>query len=453
MIFGIDRRDSDRAIFDAAASTWLGYAELARLMSDASVRLRSPEKRLLFVFCRNNMRSVLDYLGGVESGNAVALLDDSLAEESKKELIALYRPELISTDREVPAPGYRRLEESLWQRESPEPSAIHPSLSLMLSTSGSTGSPRFVRLTTRNVEANADSIAQALGISSADRAITTLPIHYSYGLSVLNSHLLAGASVVLTANGLMEPAFWNVFREQNCTSFAGVPYLYQMLNRLNPDKLNIPSLNTMTQAGGSLDKTLIAKFSSWIAERGGRFFVMYGQTEATARISILPSGELPARLGSVGLPIQGGSAVIDDGELVYTGPNVMLGYAASHEDLALGDVNHGVLRTGDLATIDKDGFLFIAGRAKRDAKLFGLRINLDEIESLLKPHGPVGVVSRGDSLRIYCEWGDAEAFAELKRELAARLKINHAAFVFERLDKLPVSPSGKIDYQALSNLP
>src|SRR5207244_3442012 len=150
----------------------------------------------------------------------------------------------------IPCTGYEVVRETLWRSRSPVEQTIHPDLALLLSTSGSTGSPKFVRLTRSNVEANAASICAALKIRPVDRAITSLPIHYSYGLSVLNTHLHSGAGVVLTDEGLISPAFWETFRVQECTSFAGVPYSYQILNRLDPDRLNVPSLDTMTQAGG-----------------------------------------------------------------------------------------------------------------------------------------------------------------------------------------------------------
>ena len=131
----------------------------------------------------------------------------------------------------------------------------------------------------------------------------------------------------------------------------------------------------------------------------------------------------------------------------------MMGYAASREDLALGDELGGVLRTGDLAALDEDGYIFITGRAKRDAKVFGLRINLDEVENLLRVHGPVAVIGKGEALRIYCEHGDDTIFAEHRRDLSERLRIHHSAFVFRRLESLPLTPNGKIDYQKLTGLP
>jgi acyl-CoA synthetase (AMP-forming)/AMP-acid ligase II len=287
-------------------------------------------------------------------------------------------------------------------------------------------------------------------------------MHYSYGLSVLNTHLLAGGSIVLTDEGMLTGGFWDKFRALKCTSLAGVPYSYQILNRLDPDRLNIPSLHTMTQAGGKLHNDLIAKFSAWMARRGGRFFVMYGQTEAAPRIATLPSEALPAKLGSVGAPIPGGCVAIEidgeltrephrRGELVYRGPNVMMGYATCRADLALGDLLAGELHTGDIAYLDEQGYIYMAGRSKRDAKLFGLRINLDEVENMLRVHGPTAVVGKDEKLCVYCEYGDEESFAQYRHELAARLKVHYTAFAFERVAKLPVTTSGKIDYLNLAS--
>jgi len=457
MIFSLDRHASAKALYDSALRRWLSYSELRELVCEWRDAVESPSKTVAFNFCRNDVRSIAMYLGCLDSGVAIALLDDGLAAEAKAGLIDLYQPDFVSSGEEVPASGYEYVTESLWRRIKPAEPAPHPDLALLLSTSGSTGSPRFVRLTRRNVESNADSISQVLNIGTADCAITSLPIHYSYGLSVLNTHLLRGASLALTGQGLMEPGFWETFRAAECTSFAGVPYLYQILKRLNPDRLNVPSLNTMTQAGGRMDAELIGKFSAWIAGRGGRFFVMYGQTEATARISILPAEDLPAKIGSVGKPIPGGHVEIGEGdaggELVYHGPNVMMGYAANRDDLARGDELHGRLITGDHARLDEDGYLYITGRAKRDAKVFGLRINLDEVENMLRIHGPVAVISRGEQLCVYLEQGDDETFAKHRSDLAERLRIHHSAFTFLRIEKLPVTSSGKIDYPKLTGLP
>jgi acyl-coenzyme A synthetase/AMP-(fatty) acid ligase len=220
-------------------------------------------------------------------------------------------------------------------------------------------------------------------------------------------------------------------------------------------------LRIMTQAGGRLDNGNIAHFHECMTERQGSYFVMYGQTEATARISILPSTDLPRKLGSVGRAIPGGVIRICDengdpvagseieGELVYTGPNVMLGYATQRDDLGRGDDLGGCLFTGDRARLDAEGYVFVLGRSKRDAKLFGLRVNLDELEEFVKRHGPAAAVASSDRVFIFCEFGTEAAHSEIRDALAERLRIHRSAFVFHRVDKLPTKDTGKINYEVL----
>jgi acyl-CoA synthetase (AMP-forming)/AMP-acid ligase II len=464
MIFAIDQHAGEKAVYSETTARWWSYPEISEAVAREREALDSIPKALLFNFCRNDENSLFPYLAALDAGHAVAMLDDVLSADFKAKLIELYQPDFIVSRTSIPIAGYEPVRGVLWRRSRPSEVPLHPDLSLLLSTSGSTGSPKFVRLTRRNVESNAASICEVLGIGPADRAIASLPMHYSYGLSVLNTHLLAGAGVVLTDEGLLTAGFWTAFRTLECTSLAGVPYSYQILNRLNPDRLNVPSLQTMTQAGGKLNNELIARFSEWMARRGGRFFVMYGQTEAAPRISTLPHDALPAKLGPVGPPIPGGRVEIEidsglttepkrTGELVYSGPNVMMGYATSRADLALGDILGGRLHTGDMAYLDEQGYIYMTGRAKRDAKLFGLRINLDEVENMLRVYGPTAVVSADDKLCIYCEYGDEAAFAQYRQELADRLKVNYNAFAFERVAKLPTTSSGKIDYRGLGARP
>lgn len=440
---------SHLALYDRGE--WWTYGRLSEEVSRWTDLLQSPTKCLLFCFAQNDVPTVCCYLGAIEAGHAVALLDAKLAAEFRERLVALYEPEFIFGS-SAPPNYIPQSEPQLWRRAELSQGAIHPSLTLLLSTSGSTGSPKFVRLTAENVSSNADSIREALAIREDDRAIASLPINYSYGLSVLNSHLAQGAAVVLTNEALTSRTFWDLVREQKCTSMAGVPYSYQILRRLDLDSLNVPTLQTLTQAGGKLANDLIAHFHEIMVRRNGRFFTMYGQTEATARISILPADKLPEKLGSTGPAIPRGQLSIEDGEVIYRGPNVMMGYANSRSDLALGDQLGGRLATGDLGYLDSDGFLFPTGRAKRDMKLFGIRVNLDEVEALLRVHGPTAVIGRGDKLVAYCEHGDEQALNDLRHGLAEKLNIHWQALEFRHIGSIPVTASGKIDYRTLEKI-
>lgn len=434
-----------------AAGEWWSYGRLASEVERWANLLKSESKKLVFCYAQNDALSVCCYLGAIEAGQAVALLDAKLAVEFRDQLEVLYKPDFIFGTH-TPELHQPTREDRLWKAARPTESGVHLQLSLLLSTSGSTGSPKFVRLTSSNVLSNADSIRQALGITKDDRTIASLPLNYSYGLSVLNSHLAQGASVVLTDEALTSRNFWDLIREQECTSMAGVPYSYQILRRLDIEGMNIPSLRTLTQAGGKLSNELITHFHQVMIRRQGRFFVMYGQTEATARISILPADRLPAKLGSVGPVIPGGRLSIEGGEVIYRGPNVMMGYANERKDLALGDELGGRLATGDLGYLDSEDFLFHTGRAKRDMKLFGIRINLDEVEALLRVHGPTAVVRQGDKLVAYCEHGDDAALAGLRNELASKLSIHRTVLDFRRIGAIPTTANGKIDYRQLEQL-
>jgi acyl-coenzyme A synthetase/AMP-(fatty) acid ligase len=427
----------NNAVFENGA--WSSYADLSKRVEALAAGL-PKERCLAFCFCRTDTATIVNYLACLLAGHPVLLLDANLHPAAERDLIAHYKPELLLTSAE-------------WQAGTPTKSELHSDLALLLSTSGTTGSPKLVRLCARNILSNADSIRLALNIQPSDCAMCSLPFHYSYGLSVLHSHLRAGASLALTPEGILSNVFWDVCRQAEATSIAGVPYTYQLLQRLQLDKLNVPKLTTLTQAGGKLPPALISHFHAVATNRNGRFFVMYGQTEATARMAILPPSALPAKLGSVGLPIPGGSFSITSGEVVYSGPNVMLGYAAARFDLARGDEMQGRLCTGDLGGLDEDGYLYILARLKREAKVAGHRVNLDEVEDLLKQHGPTAALENSGKIVIFCEWGDAAVHSLALRELAQRLHFSLHAFEFRHVPALPRSSNGKIDYTSLAVLP
>ena len=322
---------------------------------------------------------------------------------------------------------------------------VHPDLGLLLTTSGSTGNPKLVRLSSDAVLANAEQIATVLDITADDVAITTLPLFYSYGMSVLNSHLLRGATVILERTGIMQREFWTAVVEHDVTSMAFVPYQYEMLRRLRFDPAKYPALRTLTQAGGRLRTDLVSDFAQRMATVGGSLYVMYGTTEAAPRMATLPPARLAEKLGSVGLALPGGSFAIDGEEVVYRGPNVMMGYAETAADLAKADEMGGVLPTGDLGRLDDEGFLFITGRAKRIGKVFGVRINLDDVEK----HFPVAAVPGEDRLNVFAEGVSDDGARELRTKISEWLGTHFSGVVVRSIESLPLLPNGKIDYRAL----
>ena len=313
-----------------------------------------------------------------------------------------------------------------------------------------------------NVLDNAKSIKQYLELSEVERPITTLPMNYTYGLSIINSHFLAGACILVTDKGIMQKEFWEFFKTEKATSFGGVPYTYEMLDHLRFYKMSLPSLRTMTQAGGKLLPELHEKFARYSEEQGKRFVVMYGQCEATARMGYLPPSDAVRKKGSMGIAIPGGKFYLIDangneigeenitGELVYEGKNVTLGYAECGDDLALGDERHGILETGDMAKFDEEGFYYIVGRKKRFLKIFGNRVNLDEVDCLIKAEFDIEVASSGVDDHIYIFILEQKYVECVRKFIIRKTKLPPAAFMVIVLDEIPKSDSGKILYKDLA---
>lgn len=434
-----------------------------------SFRLAFTERCVVFCLCNNDHASLLCYLSALESNAVALLLPSAIQEHQLQSLITAYTPKFIFHNRtDLHGLSYGKLifsfeDYNLLACEQPDRNAINESLALLLATSGSTGSPKLVRLSEQNLISNADSIINYLNISPSEHAITSLPMHYSYGLSVINSHLRAGATIVLTDRSLMDSEFWRLVQVHEVTSFAGVPYSYEMLLKLRIERLNIPSVKTLTQAGGKLASEKIKQVHASCVNKGIQFFTMYGQTEATARISYLPTEDIQRKAGSIGRPIPGGNLWIEDpnanrilqpgitGQLVYAGPNVSLGYAMTYCDLALGDENHGVLRTGDLAKFDEDGYFYIVGRINRFVKIYGIRVSLDAVENMLSEAGLQSTVLGDDDHLLICLIGENQVQLEdIRTNVSNTLSINKVAVTVRKIEFLPRLNNGKIDYQKLT---
>jgi long-chain acyl-CoA synthetase len=423
-------------------------------------------RRVGLVFTQNSVDCLVGIVSLMNCGVVPLLVDLNSDDSFIHNLMSTYSPEYLygpTSDIEhfldyvgLDIQG----EYQLCANRRQPPNGVHPDLALLLSTSGSTGSPRLVRQSHSNLKSNGASIIEYLGIGPTDRPITSLPMHYTYGFSVVNSHLMAGATILITNRSVMEKQFWNLFRDNGATSIAGVPYTYNILKRLGIDKMNLPTLRTLTQAGGKLEKSTIEEFAKYADGNGIKFFVMYGQTEATARMSYVPAELALKKAGSIGVPIPNGEFFLVDnderliqssnqeGQLGYRGPNVSMGYSDSRTDLLKGDERDGVLFTGDIAYRDEDGFYFITGRLSRFVKVFGKRLSLDDIEQILQPvTGDVACSGVDDDVSI---WITDESKHEIVRKHVSKITgIHPSAFTVYTVKSLPRTSSGKIDYKNL----
>ncbi len=418
-----------------------------------------------FLLAQNNPESVIGYLGFLRSGTPTALQSAALHPELLAGLLDAYRPHYVwlPRDRAGEVAGGKEVfalgQHVLLATEAPA-LVPHEDLALLVSTSGSTGSPKWVRQSYRNLASNADAIARYLEIRSIDRPITSLPMSYVFGLSIINSHLLCGASIVLTNRSLAEKGFWDALKEGKATSFSGVPYAFEMLKRLRFGRMNLPSLKVVTQAGGKLNASLVHEFATLCSEKGIKFFVMYGAAEATARMSYLPPDVVIEKPDSIGIAVPGGEFWIEDdngctlrrpgeiGELIYRGDNVAQGYATCREDLALGDQWGGVLRTGDLARFDEEGCFYVVGRKRRFIKVFGNRVNLEEIEQHVRKQGiDCACGGEDDRLRVYIsDPSRKETVAAFVEQLT---RLHRSACDVVVIKEIPRNESGKISYAVL----
>lgn len=443
----------------------LRYADLEHF--SVLLNEKVTKRTLVFSLCTNTFGSLLGYYSFISNGIVPIMLEASLDGELLKNLLDIYSPKYLwmPDDKLIGFKKYKVVYSGFGYHLVQYTDCQHrlnPDLALLLTTSGSTGSPKLVRLSYQNIKANAESIAEYLQITENERPVTTLPMNYSYGLSVINSHLIKGATVLLTNSSITQKEFWTFVKEQKATSMAGVPYTYEILNRLHFFRMNLPDIKTLTQAGGKLSPDLVKEFANFALESGRKFYVMYGQTEATARMSYLPFEKASEKYGSMGIAIPGGHfSLIDeneneiltaniDGELVYSGKNVSLGYAECSDDLAKGDVNKGVLHTGDIAYRDQEGYYFITGRLKRFIKIYGNRVNLDATEQIVKPiTSACACVGKDDKMIVYVT--DASLCTKVKKVLSEKTGIHTRAFEVRFINEIPKNDSGKVQYAKLDN--
>lgn len=427
------------------------YRELEQLIKTSQSQF--PKTRgLAFVETDNTISSIVNYLAVLSAGHPAHIME-SFETEKGRALIETYSPNLLISDDAVIV-------------NAEHSDDLHPDLAILLSTSGSTGSPKFVKLSKSNLNANTNSIAKYLALESKDRAFCHLKPYYSFGMSILNSHLSCGASIILSENSMIEDAFWEELKTYAATSFSGVPYNFETLKRQGFSCKDFPSLRYATQAGGKLDAELVTHFARDFAAEGKEFFVMYGQTEAAPRMSYLPPSLALKHPNSIGRTVPGGRLFLLDedrteitdigkeGELAYEGPNVMMGYANSRDELITDETPERLL-TGDIACRllqDPEGDLFqIVGRASRFIKPFGSRVGLDEVQSFVKQTYPVSAATGTDALLVIgLEADDTPTIREkIEIDCADRFGLPRSIIKVMFFDELPLLATGKVDYRGI----
>lgn len=416
---------------------------------------------LVFLYNDNLIGSVEVLLNFLNSRFTVVLLSSQLHTTFRQSLEALYSPYYIYDPCRTAIDGYNNTTASatikLFKRDLPAEYLIHSNIKLLLSTSGTTGSPKFVKLSNENLVQNALSILDYMPIKNDDVVPLNVPIVFVYGLSIFTTNCMAAGTIVCTDKDILQPAFWTDFTKYQCSTIGGVPYVYEMLYRIGFFKKDHPSLRYMTQTGGILNQALRNEIVKYTAASNKQFFAQYGQTEAAGRMAYLPQEDLLAKAASIGKPVKNGRFEIDTdtSELIYYGPNVCGGYANSTADLSTWHATDK-LYTGDVARQDEDGYYYITGRIKRIIKLFGTRLNLDEVELILKNVlGGQTLVCTGinDKYLLVSHVNDQLQEGTIKQVLKETLNIHPASVQVKYIPAMPLTPNGKIDYSTIMQAP
>ena len=454
MFLELDRKERQRiaAIDDSGRS--ISYGDICDFSKEFANHL--PARSLIFLLAENRIGSLLGYTAALSNRIVPLVISVNTEEGLYNHLYELYQPEYLWLP-ESKAEGMEVIF-SAWEyclvKTGNQPTPMYDELSLLLPTSGSTGSPKLVRHSYRNIEANADNVRRLFKLEGTEKAMAILPMHYTMGLSVIASHLLAGATLLLSGRSLLDKGFWAMLKE--ATSFTGVPYSYEILTKMRFTRMDLPNLKVITQGGGKLTEAMWNTLAQYAKDNDKHFIATYGQSECTARMAYLPAELATEKLCSIGIAEPGGQlSIVEDngnetfegeaqGEMVFRGENVTLGYATSREDLLKGDENHGIMHTGDLARRDADGCYFIIGRLKRFLKIYGLRIGLDEVERMIKTEFKTDCYCKGDDEKLIVLVTDAKLQDVLPSFIEEKTHLFHQRVEIQVVKEILRNEAGKV---------
>lgn len=442
---------------------FLSYKQLIELSYKFSKNLEKG--KLMLVLMDNELETIISIIASDLKKNALMSVNSQISQNALDELIDKYKPDFIffNKNKKFNFKNYNYKCDfknyKLISNKKSYKKIINKELFMLISTSGSTGSKKQVMLTKKNLISNTKSIIKDLGITSKDTCVTTLPPGYVYGMSIINTHLISGAKILLNKSSVIERDFWNKIKKFNITTFGGVPYTYELIHKFFLKKENFKSIKYVTQAGGFLSNKIKLDIIKFFKKNNKKFFTMYGAAEGTARLSYLPWKFAEKKNGSIGIPISKGNLFILDknkkeikkpyksGELFYKGDNVFLGYSNSYKDLNNKRKNRNILNTGDAAYKDVDKFYYLQGKLTRFIKVFGNRISLDEIENIILKIGikVVCVQNKKDKIDIFAKGQIDKQY--LLKYISDYTLLNIKVFKIIMIKEFPLLENYKIDYK------
>lgn len=465
MFLNLEKNDYKKAAMINDLNQVVTYGELINFTSE--FRQWIDHRCVIFILCENSIGAVSGFISSIENRIVPLLLSHDIDEVQLRSFIDLYSPEYLWVPSRLKSNfQYTIVAEkygySLLKTEN-KTYELYDELSMLLATSGSTGSPKLVRHSYKNIDATASNVAESFDLKEDEIAMISLPVNFTQGLSTVTSNLYVGGTILLTTATLVQKEFWNLIKEREATSFTGVPYSYDILHKLRFTRMKLPKLRLINEGGGRLTDEMFNELSVYALNNGKKFIASYGSTETTSRMAYLKPELAIKKCGSIGNAIANGKIKIYDGEIlietpntvgeiVYYGPNVTLGYAVCKEDLQKGDEHNGVYRTGDMGYFDEDNCIFVVGRQKRFLKIFGYRIGLDETERMLKiEFGPeIACVGTDKKMIIYTtKVADGEKIVNFIEE---KTKINRSGFEVRVIEEIPKNTTGKVQYNILKNV-
>jgi len=416
-------------------------------------------RSVVLIESERDLGTILAYIGALRNYSVPLLIDAHSAESTIDEIVKNYKIDVVFAKKNRTYVDYNFVSRSfgfqIYERFGEPGVKPFDQLAMLLPTSGSTGEAKCVRTSYKNLDEATMSIMRYMNMDSSRISISSLQFHYTYGLSVLNLALASRSKFVLTKRSWIEREFWSSLELYGVTDLSGVPFMFQTLRRMKLSEKILMNLKCVNQAGGRLEPKFTEYFIDYFNAHDISYLTLYGATEASPRISYVPAGRAKEKLGTVGLPLDIGKLYTDaedgksKGELIYEGPNVCLGYAFCRDDLAKGDENNNILKTGDIGYVDEEGFATIVGRKKRFVKVFGMSVNLDALESIVKSIAAESVVI-GEDDNVKALVTASVPLNEIKDKVMSQVTFPNKGLKVLSIPEIYLNASGKPDYPKLT---